>query len=1270
MSKSPLHPLPLVLASLLGLGGLHAANVQSNFWYQSTVSTDANGPLDLLAELNYDNARANAPIAVVMHGYSNGNGVANVRSPAQRLRDNGFFAISVAMRGRDGSDGVRDSGGLEIHDIYDAVEAMKANPSFVGLIDPTNVHITGYSGGGGNVMSALTKFPDYFRAGASFFGMSDYGHDLTNGWYNNGAGGRTSQLNTDIGNPNSGGSAVLDRYLARASNLTAKNNPYSEIHLFVNVNETICPPWNNTSYRDNAVAAESSPGEFDNITVHIGGLGSYQDFNNNSLNDANELQDWPHGVPDANRQDAGELWYRNRLLSGSIPQPVLNNADVLRVAGYVKTSKFGLWLGNGQNAAADLTYSLSSGLKSFTFDIVSSNTSVTGTLTVNTADMAGRQVSVEIDDAVVGSFTGGGIYTHSGLGDGEMLELIDAGPAINNLPTLTAFAGVLDTTPQDTQVEITFAELAAQGDEADSDGTVNAFVVQTVSSGSLRIGTSAGTATPFSPGVNEVINAINNAYWTPAAGVSGSAVNAFTVVARDDDSALSSPPVQATVGVIAAPSAALIAYYPFEDNTLDSSGNGNHGTNNGVTFSTTVAGALSHSTKSGSFEGGISGDHVDLGYLNLFNTAQSTGLAMSFWVRPNVASQGAWIVAEGNDTNPNPAYVWGARTQADGKMNNLIRNNTGGTSGTSTFASNQDSFVVGEWHHVVVTDNAGSVTVYIDGVQDTSSLSYTKTGTYTFQNSSLGAWLRGATGGTPTVNNQFNGLIDDVALFSGVLSAGQVSSLTLGTKTPLTLFVVPDTTAPILSGTDPADGTVQVPLSATLTATFNEPIQPGTGFISLVKTGTGAVATYDVTSAPQLNFASNSVTITPTGVLELGADYHILIDSTAIKDLSSNAFAGISSAGTWTFSTRAESPTPIVHFEFDGDLTDSAGTRDGSFLNPETTLGTTGARLGSGYLVIDPTGDANFQNVGFISGGAPLGLGSGGRTVAFFVRAAADQSPSTRPTFFSIGSGSATEIGGRFDLSFPAATETNDLRVEVNGNGTNGGDINPIATNLGDGGWHHVAMTSAASGKLGGIELFVDGVSIGTVGAGSDPLINTAASAIVIGDSFASSTSNPFRGLDGDIDDFRIYDVVLTPGEVQALANATTGNTYAAWIGGFNVSGQTGLDDDPDGDGVENGVENFFGTDPDAFSQGLVTISKSGNTFTFAHPQGALASDLTATYRWSTDLVNFHAAGQNVGGTTVTFNPSVTPGQTTVVATISGAPVVPRLFVVVRVTQN
>jgi hypothetical protein len=70
----------------------------------------------------------------------------------------------------------------------------------------------------------------------------------------------------------------------------------------------------------------------------------------------------------------------------------------------------------------------------------------------------------------------------------------------------------------------------------------------------------------------------------------------------------------------------------------------------------------------------------------------------------------------------------------------------------------------------------------------------------------------------------------------------------------------------------------------------------------------------------------------------------------------------------------------------------------------------------------------------------------------------------------------------------------------------------------------------------------------------------------------------------------------------------TTGDTFADWISNpaFGIALEDrGLDDDPDGDGVPNGVENFFGTNPGEFSQGLIAISASGNSFTFTHPQSA-----------------------------------------------------------------
>jgi len=117
---------------------------------------------------------------------------------------------------------------------------------------------------------------------------------------------------------------------------------------------------------------------------------------------------------------------------------------------------------------------------------------------------------------------------------------------INELPTLTAFSAAIDTTTEDNPVEITFAELAAKGDEADVDGTVTGFVVKSLNGGTLKIGANAAIATPFDGWRNNTIDATNNAYWTPAHNVSGT-LNAFTAVARDNNGGESTTAVQATV---------------------------------------------------------------------------------------------------------------------------------------------------------------------------------------------------------------------------------------------------------------------------------------------------------------------------------------------------------------------------------------------------------------------------------------------------------------------------------------------------------------------------------------------------------------------------------------------------------------------------------------------------------------------------------------------------------------------------------------------------
>ncbi len=137
----------------------------------------------------------------------------------------------------------------------------------------------------------------------------------------------------------------------------------------------------------------------------------------------------------------------------------------------------------------------------------------------------------------------------------------------NAAPTLTAFANSVATGLEDASTEITFAKLAAQGNEADVDGKVSAFTISGITSGSLKIGSSAANSTPWAAGSNDTVDATHNAYWTGSANANGK-LNAFTVQAKDNNGFVSTTPITATVtltGVNDAPSGGNKAVTVSED---------------------------------------------------------------------------------------------------------------------------------------------------------------------------------------------------------------------------------------------------------------------------------------------------------------------------------------------------------------------------------------------------------------------------------------------------------------------------------------------------------------------------------------------------------------------------------------------------------------------------------------------------------------------------------------------------------------------------------
>jgi VCBS repeat-containing protein len=172
-----------------------------------------------------------------------------------------------------------------------------------------------------------------------------------------------------------------------------------------------------------------------------------------------------------------------------------------------------------------------------------------GTNNTVTADLNAYWTSEKSANGVLDAFTAVAI-DDGGLESATPVQAKVIVTAVNDAPTLRAFAAPVASGDEDKKITVTFADLQAQGDAADVDGTVDGFAIKAVSSGSLKIGSSSATATAWDADTNNTVTAGLNAYWTSGKSANG-VLDAFTAVAIDNGGLESSTPIQATVTVAA-----------------------------------------------------------------------------------------------------------------------------------------------------------------------------------------------------------------------------------------------------------------------------------------------------------------------------------------------------------------------------------------------------------------------------------------------------------------------------------------------------------------------------------------------------------------------------------------------------------------------------------------------------------------------------------------------------------------------------------------------
>jgi uncharacterized protein (TIGR02145 family) len=292
-----------------------------------------------------------------------------------------------------------------------------------------------------------------------------------------------------------------------------------------------------------------------------------------------------------------------------------------------------------------------------------------------------------------------------------------------------------------------------------------------------------------------------------------------------------SGPVQADV------SNGLIAYYPFNGNANDESGNANNGTVNGAILSTDRFGNPNNAM---SFNG--INNFIDL---NPTNTTVYGNNERSIF---------AWI----KTSNGEPNCIVSTGTSGYKQAFNLVinYNSSGGIIGVMGY--NNDFYPKtgkkvndGNWHFVGVTFNKnGTLTTYVDGNSDNiTTKNYSTTG----NNNYIG--MSNHLGGN---ENYFKGDIDSVRIYSRALSDSEIQELYNKKTSPTCTFnIVPAT------GTFPAGGDSQVVSITVSDSSCNWTTSSSLSWVNLSPTtGTGSgTVTVKVDKHTGTNTRTGKVTI-------------------------------------------------------------------------------------------------------------------------------------------------------------------------------------------------------------------------------------------------------------------------------------------------------------------------------------------------------------------------------------------------------------------------
>ena len=215
----------------------------------------------------------------------------------------------------------------------------------------------------------------------------------------------------------------------------------------------------------------------------------------------------------------------------------------------------------------------------------------------------------------------------------------------------------------------------------------------------------------------------------------------------------------------------LVAYFPFNANALDASGNGNNGVPSGSAgYTTDPWGNLSSCV---SFGGTANAGKVQVPASPSLQFV--SGATFSFWARVNSAtgtSGTGSVVAGGSQclfamSGDAGGGLWQLSQRVSNNLNHQIGNN-GMTAFTGTIAP----YTLGEWFHYTLTMDANGHKVYINGVLSSSNAVAANFSTLINRSLSIGRF----------VSNWYplNGAVDEFRVYNRVINADEIAAIQVG----------------------------------------------------------------------------------------------------------------------------------------------------------------------------------------------------------------------------------------------------------------------------------------------------------------------------------------------------------------------------------------------------------------------------------------------------------------------------------------------------------